>query len=134
MVKKSDFDTKVSEIERKTPSITGLATNSELTAIDNKMPDVNGLIKKTDYDTKISETEKKITDHDHDKYVTTPEFNTMTASTFNTRLAAQADLIRKPEFCAKLKDISDRVTKNKTKHLLVEYELKKLKTLDLSYF
>ena len=62
----------------------------------------------------------------------------MEASTFNARLAAQTDLIRKPEFDAKLKGISDRVTKNKTKHLLVENELKKLidftKTLDLSYF
>ena len=58
----------------------------------------------------------------------------MAASTFNARLAAQTDLIRKPEFDAKLKGISDRVTKNKTKYLLVENELKKLKTLDLSYF
>ena len=31
------------------------------------------------------------------------EFNTMAASTFNARLAAQTDLIRKPEFDAKLK-------------------------------
>ena len=58
----------------------------------------------------------------------------MAASTFNTRLAAQIDLIRKPEFDAKLKSISDRVTKNKTKYLLVENELKKIKTLGLSYF
>ena len=36
----------------------------------------------------------------------------MTASTFNARLAAQIDLIRKPEFDAKLKSISDRVTLN----------------------
>ena len=28
-----------------------------------------------DYDTKIFETEKKITDQDHAKYITTPEFN-----------------------------------------------------------
>ena len=58
----------------------------------------------------------------------------MAASTFNARLAAQTDLIRKPEFDTKLKDISDRVTKNKAEHLLVENELKKLKILDLSYF
>ena len=31
---------------------------------------------KTDYKTKITETEKKLTDHNQDKYVTTPEFNT----------------------------------------------------------
>ena len=42
-----------------------------------------------------------------------------------TRLAAQTNLLRKPEFYFKLKGISDRVTKNKTKHLLVEKELKK---------
>ena len=101
------------------PSITSLATNSVLTAVENNIPDVSSLVKKTD---------------DHDKYITTAEFNTMAASTFNAILAAQTDLIRKPKFDAKSKGISDRVTKNKTKHLLVENELKKLKTLDLSYF
>ena len=48
------------------------------------------LLLKTDY-TKISEIEKKITDHNHDKYITTAEFTTMSASTFNARLAAQTD-------------------------------------------
>ena len=60
----------------------------------------------------ISDIEKKITDHDHDKYITTSEFNTMAVNTFNARLAAQTDLIRKTEFDAKLKGISDRVTEN----------------------
>ena len=54
----------------------------------------------------------------------------MAASTFNARFATQTDLIRKPGFDANLKGISDRVTKNKTKHLLAENRLKKLKTLD----
>ena len=49
----------------------------------------------------------------------------MAADVFNVRLASQTDLIIKPELDFKLKDISDRVTKNKTKHLLVENELKK---------
>ena len=44
----------------------------------------------------------------------------MAESTFNAKLTAQADLIRKPEFHFKLKSISDRVTLNKFKHLLVE--------------
>ena len=34
----------------------------------------------------------------------------------------------------KLQNISERIASNKTKHLLVENELKKLKTFDLSYF
>ena len=49
----------------------------------------------------------------------------MAANTFNARLAAQTNLIRKPEFNTKLKGISDRITKNNTKHLLVENELRK---------
>ena len=133
-LKKTDFNAKVTETEGKIPSITDLATNSELTAVENKIPDVSSLVKKTDYDTKVSEIENKVNGHNHDKCITTPEFNTMAASTFNVRLAAQTDLIRHPEFDVKLKGISDRVTKNKTKYLLVENELKKFKTFDLSYF
>ena len=126
--KTTDFNTKITEIECKIPSIIGLATNSELTAVENKIPNVSSLVKKTDYNTKISDIEKKITDHNHDKYITTPEFNTLSANVFNAGLAAQTDLIRKPDFDFKLKGISDRITKNKTKHLLVENELKKTKT------
>ena len=111
-----------------------MATNSELTVVENKIPNVSSLVKKTDYNTKISDIEKKITEHSHDKYITTPEFNTLAADVFNARLAAQTDLIKKREFDFKLKDISDPVTKNKTKHLLVENELKNLKTLGLSNF
>ena len=42
---------------------------------------------KTDYNTKISENENKITtDHDHDKYITTQEFNKLMAESFTARL------------------------------------------------
>ena len=51
----------------------------------------------------LVDTEKKIIDHNHDKYITTPEFNNMAADIFNARLAAQTDLISKPEFGFKLK-------------------------------
>ena len=60
----------------------------------------------------------------------TPEFNTLAADVFNTRLA-QANLITKTDFDAKL---SRKLTVNKSKHLHVESELKKLKTFDWSYF
>ena len=123
LVKKTDFNTKITEIEGKIPSILGLATNSELAAVENKIPNVSSLVKKTDYNTKISDIEKKITDHNHHRYITTPEFNTLTVKVFNARLAAQTDLIRKTKFDFKLKGINDRVTKNKTKHLLAENEL-----------
>ena len=58
----------------------------------------------------------------------------MAADGFKARLAAQTDLIKKTEFDSRLKKISDRVTKNKTKHLLVENELKKLQKFDAAYF
>ena len=35
--------------------------------------------KKTDHNTTITETEKKIIDHNHDKYITPPEFNELTS-------------------------------------------------------
>ena len=62
------------------------------------MPNIISLVKrKTDYNTKISELKKKVTDHNHDKYFLTPEFNTLDAYVFNARLA-QANLITKTDF------------------------------------
>ena len=58
----------------------------------------------------------------------------MAADVFKARLAAQKDLIRKPDFDSKLKGISDRITKNKTKYLLVVNEQKKLQKFDAAYF
>ena len=66
------------------PSITGLATNSALTAIENKIPNVSSLVKKT---IKIRDIENKVNDHNHDKYITIPEFNILVARAFNARLA-----------------------------------------------
>ena len=120
-------------MESKIPSITGLATNSVLTAVENKIPNVSSLVKKTDYNTKIGQIKKKVGDQNHDKYITAPKFNNLAAGVFIARLA-QADLVTKTDSGTKLRDISKRITSYKTKHLLVENELEKLKTFDLSYF
>ena len=72
---------------------------------------------KKDYNTKITELEKKLTDHNHDKYITTPEFNTLAADVFNARLA-QANLIAKTDFDAKLSSLNRKITSSKSKHLL----------------
>ena len=82
---------------------------------------------------KITEIEKKITDHNHDKYITTLEFNSLAANVFNARLV-QANLITKTDFDIKLSSLNRKITANKSKKLLVENELKKLKTFDSSYF
>ena len=68
--------TKLNELENKISDVSGLETKSALTAVENKIPDV---VKKTDYDTKTSELEKKVTDQNHYKYITTPEFNNLAA-------------------------------------------------------
>ena len=52
---------------------------------------------------------------------------------FNTRIV-RANLIRKADFDAKLSNLNKKIPQNKSKHLLVENELNKLKTFDSSYF
>ena len=47
---------------------------------------------------------------------------------------ARANLVTKTGFDIKLKKISDRVTLNKTKHLLIETKPKKLKTFYVAYY
>ena len=64
---------------------------------------------------------KKLTDHNHDKHITTPDFNTLAADVFNARLA-QENLITKTDFDAKLSNLNKKITSNKSKHLLVENE------------
>ena len=74
-----------------------------------------------------------LNNHNRDKYITTPGFNILGVDVFNARLA-RANLVAKTDFDAKPSSFNIKVTENKTKHSLVENELKKLKTLDLSYF
>ena len=56
----SDFNSTVSELENKIrsaeskPDITNLATKSSVRAVKNKIPDVKGFVKKTDYATAIT--------------------------------------------------------------------------------
>ena len=74
----------------------------------------NNVVKKTEYNKKT-------------KYITFPGFNTMA-------LATETDLIRKPDFDFRLKGISDKLTSNKSRHLQIENELKKLQKFDATYF
>ena len=91
------------------PSINNLDITTALTAVENKIPN-------------------------HSKYITTPKFNKLAAENFTARLkqanvatkADIADFLKKKDFVDKLKKVNKRVTSNKSKHLLVENELKKL--------
>ena len=112
-------------VENKIPSISNLATKTALTTVENKIPSISGLVKKTDYNAKITDIENILNNHNLDKYVATSEFNTLSANVFNARLA-QANLITKTDFDAKLSSLHRKITENKTKHFL-NYN-------DLSYY
>ena len=75
--------TKLTELENKILDLSSLATKTALTVVEKKIPDISSLVKKTNYDTKGSVLEKKLTDHNHDKYITTPEFKTLASDVFN---------------------------------------------------
>ena len=91
------------------------------------------LLKKTDYSAKVTVIENKLNNHNHDKYITTPEFNTLAADVFNARLS-QANLMRKTIFDNTVSSLDSKIAENKTKNKSIENELKKLKTFDSSHF
>ena len=90
---------------------------------------------KTDYNTKICEIGKKITDDNHDRYITTPEFNKSTAEIFDLRLKREnlaskrdiANFVKKTDF-DKLKD----VTSNKNELNELSKKVKAVSTIGLT--
>ena len=120
--------TNLSELENKIPDVSNLVTKTALTTVENKIPTASSFVKKTDYNTKVTEIENKLNNHNHDKYTDTSEFNKLAADVFNARWA-QANLLTKTGFDAKLSRINKEITRNKTENLLVKNELNKLKKL-----
>ena len=76
----------------------------------------------------------KITDHNHDNYIITPEFNKLTAGNFAARLkqanlATESDIanfVKKTDFDNKLLGFNKVINSNKTKYVFVENKLNKL--------
>ena len=69
LVKNTDYNAKITEIESKIPSICGLATNSALTVVENKIPNTSSLVRKANYNTKNTEIVKELTNHNHVIYI-----------------------------------------------------------------
>ena len=88
---------KLNELEDKIPDISNLATKTSLNTVENKILSISNLVKKTDYTAKVAEIENKLNNHNHGKYITTPEFNTLAADVFNVRIA-QAQFDNKSRF------------------------------------
>ena len=60
---------------------------------------------------KLVNLKKNLTDNNHGKYITRSEFNNLATGTFNARLA-QASLITKTDFDAKLSTINRKIISN----------------------
>ena len=110
------LNTKINEVRGEIPNITNLATTTAFSAVGNKILNVRNLVKKDllYHNTKISQIENKIaTDHDHDRYITTQEFNKLTSENFTARLkranlASKNDIahfVKKTVFDEKLKTV-----------------------------
>ena len=92
--------------------------------------------KKTDYNTKINEIEQKTSHQNHDKYITTPEFNKLTSENFAARLKQKnlpsksdiANFVNKTDFNNKLKD----VTSNKNELNELSKKVKAISTKGLT--
>ena len=89
LVKNPDYDAKITDIEGKIPGVINLVTKTALTTVENKIPNVSNWVKKTDFTTILTEIENKLNNHNHDKYITTREFNTLADDIFNARLNNQ---------------------------------------------
>ena len=103
----------------------------------NKIPNITNLATTT---TAVTAAENKIANQS--KYITASEFNKLTSESFASILAQGnlasknviANFIKKTDFDDKIKDLNKKITSNKTKHLLIENEFKKLQTFDPSLF
>ena len=109
-------NTELTLVENKIPDISNLATKTALPSVEYKIADVSNLVKKGGYDTKVKEIESK--------YVSNTEFKSK---------LVQANLVTKTDSNDKLSNLNRKITKNKADHALVENELNKLKTFDSSY-
>ena len=108
---KSNLNTKINEVKNEIPSITGLATITALTAVENKIPSFGGL-------------------------------GTISALTaVENKIPSISSLVKKTDYDTNVGEIENRmiilnkkIASNKTRDISVENELKKLKTIDSSYF
>ena len=103
------LNAKINEVKSKILNIANLATTNALAAVENKKPD-------------------------HSNYISTPEFDKLTAENFAARLAQEnltnkngiANFVKKTDFDNKLRNLNKKITSNKTKYALFENELNEL--------
>ena len=73
--------------------------NTNISEVQNKIPDISTLVITAVFNTKISEVKNKISGHA--KYITTKEFSKLTVENF-AAILKQANLVGKTDFDNKL--------------------------------
>ena len=129
MTDTNSLDDKIDKVEKKIPDISGLATKSSVTRliteqedctdkVKKKIPDISGLTSKTE----LTAAENKI-----------PDISGLATASALTAVENNildiTSLITKTDFDTKLKSVSDRVTNNKSKDILLDNEIEKIKPL-----
>ena len=106
------LNTKISEVENKTPDTSGLVTtnvlNTKVSEVENKIPSDSRSVNKTNYDGKIKDVEGK--------YFTTPDYNKFTGDILDVK-KKRKKLVNKSDIDKKLININEKITSNKTKHI-----------------
>ena len=124
----NSLDDKIDKVEKKIPDISGFATKSSVTRliteqedytdkVKKKISDISGLASKTE----LTAAENKIPD-------VSGLATTSALTAVENKIPDITSLITKTDFDTKLKSVSDRVTNNKSKDIILDNELKKLKT------
>ena len=125
VVKKTKYDKLIAKVNgidttgfvlKTTYDTHNLDLEKKISDVIKKISDVTSLVKKIDYDTKINEIEDKIPDVS--SLITKTHFNTKVTE-IEGKIPDISSLKTKTDFDAKLEAISDRVTKNKSKHFQV---------------
>ena len=97
--------------------MTTTVLNTKISEVENKIPSISGLVKKTDYDAKI----KNIVG----KYFTIADYNKFTSDILDAKVK-QKVLLNKSVIDKKLININKKITSNKTKHMETDKKLSDL--------
>ena len=141
---KDSYNAKIKDIEDKIPDTTNLVSNTTLNAkinvVKNEIPSIINLVTSNIVNAKINEVKNKIPNItnlatstafiaveykslDHIKYITTPEFDKLTAEIFAARLAQAnlaskshiANYVKETDFHDQLKNLKyKKITSKKT--------------------
>ena len=101
----TESEDKIDKVDEKIPDISGLATKTELTAVENKVPDASNFVKKTDYATEIR-TIKNENEND------------------NGSLDSKLNDLKAQHIADKVKKVDDKTKKNASDILKFESSLK----------